>query len=222
MSGLGSESSSRSEDGTERDECATSPKLERLDPEQREPEPGGTQRDSRERPESSEHLNATVVAALYREHSDELRAFLTGVLKNAELAADVLQVTFTRAIEKGQRANEETRKGWLFRVAFNEAMQVKRRGRIHDRATRTLAGARTDVETRKPEEKLVRREDVERVREALNSLPEAQRTVVCKRIYEEKTFAVIAEELGLPLGTVLTRMRLATRKLSRRLRERTD
>lgn len=35
------------------------------------------------------------------------------------------------------------------------------------------------------------------------------------RIYEEKSFAEIAEELSVPLGTVLTRMRLALKKLSR-------
>ena len=38
------------------------------------------------------------------------------------------------------------------------------------------------------------------------------------RIYEEKTFAVIAEELSIPLGTVLTRMRLALKRLSRQIR----
>jgi RNA polymerase sigma-70 factor (ECF subfamily) len=37
-------------------------------------------------------------------------------------------------------------------------------------------------------------------------------------MYEDKTFAQIAEELGLPLGTVLTRMRLALEKLRRTLR----
>ncbi|MBT4866073.1 MAG: RNA polymerase subunit sigma-24, partial [Planctomycetaceae bacterium] len=37
---------------------------------------------------------------------------------------------------------------------------------------------------------------------------------VCMRIYDEKTFQVIADELNLPLGTVLTRMRLALKKLA--------
>ena len=37
------------------------------------------------------------------------------------------------------------------------------------------------------------------------------------RIYEEKTFAQIARELDAPLGTVLTRMRSALRKLHSRL-----
>jgi RNA polymerase sigma-70 factor (ECF subfamily) len=35
------------------------------------------------------------------------------------------------------------------------------------------------------------------------------------RIYEEKTFATIAEELGIPLGTALARMRAALEKLRR-------
>jgi RNA polymerase sigma-70 factor, ECF subfamily len=37
------------------------------------------------------------------------------------------------------------------------------------------------------------------------------------RIYQDKTFAAIADELSAPLGTVLTRMRLALKRLSRRL-----
>jgi RNA polymerase sigma-70 factor (ECF subfamily) len=41
--------------------------------------------------------------------------------------------------------------------------------------------------------------------------------VVRKRIYEDKTFRVIAEEMGAPLGTVLTRMRSALAKLRKRL-----
>ncbi len=39
------------------------------------------------------------------------------------------------------------------------------------------------------------------------------------RIYDEKTFAAIAEELSLPLGTVLSRMQLAIRKLRLKLEQ---
>ena len=51
----------------------------------------------------------------------------------------------------------------------------------------------------------------------MERLPVEQRRVIRMRIYEDKTFAVIAEELGAPLGTVLTRMRLALRKLEAEL-----
>jgi len=55
------------------------------------------------------------------------------------------------------------------------------------------------------------------VRDALQSLPEEQRRIVKMRIYEEKTFAAIAAELDLPLGTVLGRMRSARQRLAQKL-----
>jgi DNA-directed RNA polymerase specialized sigma24 family protein len=51
------------------------------------------------------------------------------------------------------------------------------------------------------------------VRAALVTLPLEQQQIVQLRIYDERTFADIAAELGIPLGTALTRMRLALEKL---------
>jgi RNA polymerase sigma-70 factor (ECF subfamily) len=62
-----------------------------------------------------------------------------------------------------------------------------------------------------------RREEIEEVRRALADLPEAQRDVVQRRVYGDQTFATIAAELKCPLGTVLTRMRLALKNLARLL-----
>jgi RNA polymerase sigma-70 factor (ECF subfamily) len=56
------------------------------------------------------------------------------------------------------------------------------------------------------------------VRKAVEALPAEQREVVRLRIDEEKTFAEIAALTGKPLGTILTRMRLATKKLADALR----
>lgn len=53
----------------------------------------------------------------------------------------------------------------------------------------------------------------------LATLPFEQQQVVEARIQRGQTFAAIAAELGLPLGTVLTRMRLALAKLRRSLGE---
>ena len=64
----------------------------------------------------------------------------------------------------------------------------------------------------------IRGETVEAVRQALDRLPIEQRKVVWARMYEDRSFAEIAQESGLPLGTVLTRMRLALEKLRRSLR----
>lgn len=161
-------------------------------------------------------LDPAIVAALYMEHAEELRSFLIGVLRSPDLAGEALQSTFVRAMECGHTSHQETRKAWLFRVAFHEAMALKRRQKQQDRSLRQLAGnARPGVH--RPEEALIRWEAVERVKQALESLPEAQRDVVRQRIYGEKTFAKIAEESGLPLGTVLTRMRLALKRLQSQL-----
>ena len=62
---------------------------------------------------------------------------------------------------------------------------------------------------------MVRREDVAKLKELLAELPPDQQHVVRQRMYEGKTFAVIADELNVPLGTVLTRMRLAMEKLQK-------
>lgn len=181
---------------------------------------------------SEDRLDPETIAALHGEHARELRAFLTGVLRNAALVDDALQATFTKAIEVGHTSHEETRKGWLFRVAFNEALQIKRRARIDQRSRERIAETTETEHTRhtrhsreqtdQPMTELVRAEAIEFVRGALDTLPDGQREVVRKRIYEEKTFAVIAEEMGLPLGTVLTRMRTAMQKLAGRLRDRDD
>ena len=110
-------------------------------------------------------------------------------------------------------------RGWLFRVGWNEAMLVRR---VKIRRQNLLQKAVWNRDLDRPESSaphsgLVQDETVEAVRKAINDLPEEQRTVVRSRIYEDKTFAVIAEELGVPLGTVLTRMRLAMQKLERSL-----
>ena len=62
---------------------------------------------------------------------------------------------------------------------------------------------------------LGRKEEVARLRDLMQQLPAEQQFVVRQRIQEEKTFAVIADELQVPLGTVLTRMRLAIQKLQK-------
>ena len=159
-------------------------------------------------------LDPAVVAALYEEFGGELRAFLTGVLRDSDLAAEALQATFAKAIERGHTARKDSLKGWLFRVAYHEAMAIRRRQQLQKKSQRHLAW-NFEQSSPSPEETVVRREQVECVRAAVNNLPPEQRQVVHMRIYDEKTFAVIADELGLPLGTVLTRMRLALRKLAR-------
>ncbi len=159
-------------------------------------------------------LDQAVVEALFNEHRDELHRFLLGVLRDWQLAHDVLQSAFARLVERGHETREESRKAWLFRVAFHEAMAVRRREGVGDKVFQKLAWTAGRAHP-SADDPLLRRELVERVRSALDELPASQRQVVRMRIYEGKTFAVIAAELSIPLGTALARMRSALMKLRR-------
>jgi RNA polymerase sigma-70 factor (ECF subfamily) len=161
-------------------------------------------------------LPAEVVAAFYGEHAEELRRFLVGMLRDAHLADDVLQATFAKLVEVGHTSREETRKAWLFRVAYHEAMALRRRQGVDGRAMQQVAWVRPAA-ARGADEQVVRREAVEAVRRAIDELPAAQRQILHERIYEEKTFAQISKELDIPLGTALARMRAALAKLRKRL-----
>ena len=189
--------------------------------------------------ETAEKLDPAVVAALYVEHGEELRRFLQGVLRDAQLAADVLQATFVKLSERGHETRAPTRKAWLFRVAFNEALAYRRREAVGDKVVRRVANESgqvgTSSVTRSTSGKwqsngaaglagdpLVRLEAVQAIQAALDGLPPEQRQVVRMRIYEEKTFAVIAKELKIPLGTALARMRAALVKLRARLDAESD
>jgi RNA polymerase sigma-70 factor (ECF subfamily) len=152
------------------------------------------------------------------ELAGELRRFVLGVVRDPELADDVIQATYVKVLERGHEARPESARGWLFRVAFHEALAAKRRMATRDRNYRRFAGLGSDRDPNSPDAPLIRAEVVEAVREALDRLPEEQRRVVLARIYEEKTFAEIAGESNLPLGTVLTRMRRALEKMRRTLK----
>jgi RNA polymerase sigma-70 factor, ECF subfamily len=177
---------------------------------------GSVDRQAKPDPAAGEMLDPSIVAALYIQHAEELRRFLLGILRDAQLTSDVLQATFVKLAERGQETREATRKAWLFRVAYHEAMAIRRREGVGDKILRRVAW-HTNGAAGPAEEPLLRLEAVELVREALEELPPEQRQVVRMRIYEEKTFAVIAKELRIPLGTALARMRSAVIKLRGKL-----
>lgn len=167
---------------------------------------------------SSEKLSSEVVTALYAEHGVELQRFLQGVLRDSALASDCLQATFAKLVERGHETREETRKAWLFRVAFHEAMAFRRRAAVGDKVFRQVAWQEI-ASPPTAEERAIGLEAVDAVKAALKELRPEERQIVRMRIYEEKTFAIIAQELDVPLGTALGRMRTALMKLKAKLKE---
>lgn len=168
------------------------------------------------RDEAAVDDNRARMLAFHVRFGDELRRFILGVVRDSARADDVVQSTLLKAVELGHTARPETYKSWVFQVAYREALVSQRREASGQRGRLRLAGLRPR-ETTAPGDALLRAESVQQVRAVLDQLPAEQRQVVQARIYDEKTFSEIAGELGLPLGTVLTRMRRALEKMKRSL-----
>ena len=154
----------------------------------------------------------------FEEHRLQLSSFAYGLARDRDVAEDLVQESFLRLVrELNAGRTPDNVKAWLFRVAYNEALAVRRRQAVGDKANRFLAENLRPDESG-PEVDVSQAETVAAVRAALNELPAEQRQVVALRIYEQRRFAEIAEQLRLPLGTVLSRMQLALQKLRRSLK----
>lgn len=180
-------------------------------------EPGNEQSPALTSGAVPDHRGAAEPAAIerfYQEHGAELFRFVFGVVRDVELANDVVQTSLAKAIESGEMAGLASPKSWIFRVAYHEAITARRRLGTRKAAQQRLADLRPALSPR-PDDRLLRDETVEAIRSALLGLPEEQQRVVRQRIYDEKTFAEIARDSGVPIGTVLTRMRRALERLRR-------
>ena len=158
------------------------------------------------------------IATLYSLYGEELRQFLRALLRDDSLAADALQTTYARLLEKGHESSDERRRSWLFQVAYREAMLLRRKAKTRQNAQdRLIERANATPVDDRPEIRLDRQEQLARLRRAIDCLPGTQRQVLELKIYEERTFREIAEQLGIPLGTALARLRAATLRLRRDL-----
>lgn len=152
--------------------------------------------------------------ACYQEHVDRLRAFSLGLVRDHALSEEIVQTTFEIALSKGHEVRAGNEKAWLFQVAYHEAMRLRRRQLVHQKSLKQLA---CPQEVLPPEQQAALSESAERVRTALDSLPAEQKAIVIERMYHDRTFQEISESRSIPLGTVLTRMRLALKKLAQAL-----
>jgi RNA polymerase sigma-70 factor (ECF subfamily) len=162
------------------------------------------------------------LAELSREQGRPLHRFLLGLLRDRAAADDVLQQVLLKLVESWPSIRPATARSWLFTVAYHEALALRRRQKCQDNALAELWARpvwQCHGAPHAPEVEAVRGESIEAVRRALEGLPAAQREVVRRRVYGNQTFATIALELDCPLGTVLTRMRLALKTLSQLLED---
>ena len=162
------------------------------------------------------------VAELHRELSEQLRRLAWAMLRDWPLADDAVQDAFLLLATKSSEVPQEHRRGWLVRTVQFSALNLRRSRERQGRLERTymVREAVSEYETNAGSAAacdLELAEELERVRGALVRLPAEQQLVVQLRLIDNKTFNEIAQLLSLPLGTVLSRMRLAMEKLRSKL-----
>lgn len=156
------------------------------------------------------------IEAAYEKHAQSLRYFLAGVLRNESLVSDVLQGTFLKLMQQQDSIRDHAAlKSWLFQVAYNQAIVLKRKKAVVAKHQEKVAWRIDAVRASpsSPADKTLHEEQVRVVRAAVESLSPQQQAVVQKRIYEGMKFREIAEALDVPLGTVLARMHSSLKKL---------
>lgn len=133
-----------------------------------------------------------------------------------ELAQEVMLTIWRKAaLFDPQKAGAMT---WIFVIARNLRIDSLRRER-----SITTYGAtppdRPDDEAPSPSDATDGRQREERIRTAMETLSEDQREVIRRSFFEDEPHSRIAEALGVPLGTVKSRLRLAMSKLRARLED---
>lgn len=166
-------------------------------------------------------------SALMRKHQPLAYATAYAVLKNAEEAQEVAQDAFVTAYEKMESLERPERfASWLRTIALNAA---KMRRRVAMRArlvplheideTAPMHGA---ARPERPDTAAERREIVETVTNALQSLPGKYRVAATLFFVDDLSYGEISHSLSVPVSTVQSRLQRARGMLRERMRRMVD
>lgn len=161
---------------------------------------------------------------LVRRYERELFNYLRRYLGNAEMAEDVFQATFLQVYLKRERFEQGRRfRPWLYTIATNQAIDAQRRNRRHRMASldqktsdEEVGGLMEIVSSEGPTaiEQLEDEEAREWVRTAVEELPETLRAALVLVYHQGLKYREAADVLGIPVGTVKSRLHAALLKLN--------
>lgn len=158
-----------------------------------------------------DHQDEEAFAQLFNHFAPRIKGFLMKSGANAasaeECAQDVMVTLWQKAAQfDPTRASAAT---WIFTIARNRRIDVFRR-QNRPEPTDLPWGPEPEVEAA---DALALQQETRKLSAALDALPDKQKDIVKRAFYGELTHAELAEETGLPLGTIKSRIRLALNRL---------
>ena len=155
-------------------------------------------------------------------HLDSLYGTALRLVRNEADAQDLVQDTYVKAFKSARQFTPGTNlKAWLFTILHNTFRNRRRdqgRDPVDVDSDRMDTAAPVDPAAT-PEQQLLRGSLDVNLQDALDALPEAFREAVWLRDVEEFPYAEIAEMVGVPVGTVMSRISRGRRMLYERLAE---
>jgi RNA polymerase sigma-70 factor (ECF subfamily) len=158
-------------------------------------------------------------AALFRLLAPRVKGYLIGLGTDPGAAEDLAQEVMLTIWRKAPQfdARRASPMTWAFVIARNRRIDALRRERSS--VTYGQTPPETPDEAALADEALAGRDGDERMRVAVAKLNFDQQEVIRRSFFDEQPHAAIAQALGLPLGTVKSRLRLAFVKLRKNLEE---
>jgi RNA polymerase sigma-70 factor (ECF subfamily) len=158
----------------------------------------------------------------YRRFGQKVYRTAFGVLRRSELAEDVTQEVFVRLWQRPERfdVTRGTLSGFLQLDAHGRSIDLVRSERARaDREIREQQLSASSNSRDSLEEQVMKRISSERIREALETLDADERLPIALAFFQGHSYRRVAEALGLPEGTVKSRIRRGLSRLQELLGE---
>ena len=166
--------------------------------------------------------------ALLERHKDRLFMYIYHAVKNEDVANDIFQDTFVKAImtiKQGRYVENGHFPAWITRIAHNHIIDYYRQLKAENLQSTDDDDVnilnRKELAARTIEDDIITSQIHDDVKRLIKALPDSQREVLVMRYYKNMSFKEIADTTGVSINTALGRMRYAILNL-RRLAEEYD
>ena len=166
------------------------------------------------------------ISQLIDRHSNRVRDYIRMMVKDHDLADDILQETFIKAvqvIDDGRYADTGKFLSWMLRIAHNKVIDYFRSQKSAKTVNESESGYNVLGTLRfadsSVEDRLISEQIALDVRRLVDHLPEEQREVVMLRYYSGLSFQEIAEQTNVSINTALGRMRYALINLRKMIKD---